>query len=64
MVKILFGNILMSKTEIIVSSDDCYLSMGGGLSKCILNAAGESLLQDAKKKDSSSFRQSSHYYRR
>lgn len=49
-VKILFGNILMSKAEIIVSSDDCYLSMGGGLSKCILNAAGESLLQDAKKK--------------
>lgn len=49
-VKILFGNILISKAEIIVSSDDCYLSMGGGLSKCILNAAGESLLQDAKKK--------------
>lgn len=25
-----FGNILESQSEIIVSSDDCYVSMGGG----------------------------------
>lgn len=49
-VKILFGNILQSDAEVIVSSDDCFLSMGGGLSRCILNAAGEALWQDARKK--------------
>lgn len=45
-----FGDILQTKTEVIVSSDDCFLSMGGGISKCISFAAGESLIQDAKKK--------------
>ena len=49
-VKILFGNILQSKTEVIVSSDDCYLSMGGGISKCISQAAGDAVRQDAQKK--------------
>lgn len=49
-VKILFGSILQSDAEVIVSSDDCYLSMGGGISKCILQAAGVALRQDARKK--------------
>lgn len=31
-----FGNILESQSEVIVSSDDCYLSMGGGVSRAIL----------------------------
>ncbi len=49
-IKICFGDILKTKTEVIVSSDDSLLSRGGGISKCISIAAGESLQQDAKKK--------------
>ncbi|MEJ8768596.1 macro domain-containing protein [Prevotella sp. HCN-7019] len=49
-IKICFGDILKTKTEVIVSSDDCLLSRGGGISKCISIAAGESLQQDTKKK--------------
>lgn len=49
-IKICFGDILKTKTEVIVSSDDSLLSRGGGISKCISIAAGESLQQDTKKK--------------
>lgn len=49
-VKIIFGNILQSQAEVIVSSDDCYLSMGGGISLCIYQAAGNAIRQDAQKK--------------
>lgn len=41
-----FGNILESQAEVIVSSDDCYVSMGGGVSRAILKEGG---LSDAQK---------------
>lgn len=47
---IIFGDILISKSEVIVSSDDTGISMGGGISGCILNAGGESIRLDAQKK--------------
>ncbi len=47
---IVFGDILTSKAEVIVSSDDTEISMGGGISGCILKAGGESIRQDAQKK--------------
>ena len=47
---IVFGDILISKAEVIVSSDDTGLSMGGGLSGCILKAGGDSIREDAQKK--------------
>ena len=42
-----FGNILESQSEIIVSSDDCYVSMGGGVSRAILKEGGLSIKSDA-----------------
>ena len=47
--RIIFGNITHSSTEVIVSSDDCYLSMGGGVSREIRRCAGSSILNDIKK---------------
>lgn len=47
---IVFGDIMTSKAEVIVSSDDTGISMGGGISGCILRAGGESIRQDAQKK--------------
>lgn len=44
-----FGNILDSEVEVIVSSDDCYVSMGGGVSRSILKAGGDSIIKDAQK---------------
>lgn len=44
-----FGNILDSKAEVVVSSDDCFVTMGGGVSRAILRAGGESIIRDAKK---------------
>ena len=44
-----FGNILDSQTEVIASSDDCYVTMGGGVSRAILEAGGESIIKDAQK---------------
>lgn len=44
-----FGNILNSKAEVVVSSDDNYLSMEGGVSKTILKAGGEEIKQDSRK---------------
>ena len=44
------GDILDSRAEVIVSSDDFLLSMGGGISKAIKIAAGEELVSDARKK--------------
>ena len=29
-----FGNIIESHSEVIVSSDDCYITMGGGSVSC------------------------------
>ena len=44
-----FGNILDSDAEVIVSSDDNELSMGGGVSGAILVNGGEVILDDARK---------------
>lgn len=44
-----FGNILDSKAEVLVSSDDNRITMGGGVSKAILNGGGEIILSDAQK---------------
>lgn len=35
-----FGNIIESQSEVIVSSDDCYVTMSGGVSRAILRAGG------------------------
>lgn len=45
-----FGDITTSKADVLVSSDDSYLSMGGGVSAAIRRAAGESLLLEVSKK--------------
>jgi O-acetyl-ADP-ribose deacetylase (regulator of RNase III) len=44
-----FGNITDSNAEAVVSSDDTYLSMGGGVSYAILSAGGEEISIDAAK---------------
>lgn len=47
-----FGNIIETKAEVIVSSDDCYVSMGdgyAGVSGAIYQAGGESIVKDAQK---------------
>lgn len=44
-----FDNILKTKAEVIVSSDDCYVTMGGGVSRAILRAGGETIIKDAQK---------------
>lgn len=47
---IIFGDITTSKAEVIVSSDDTGISMGGGISGCIRKRGGEEILKDAQKK--------------
>lgn len=49
-VKIIFGNILDSKTEVIANSSGSKLTMSGGLTKDIRMAGGEEILQDAQSK--------------
>ena len=44
-----FGNIIETRAEVMVSSDDCYVSMGGGVSSAILKAGGMSIMSDAQK---------------
>lgn len=44
-----FGDILDSQAEVIASSDDCYVTMGGGVSDAILRAGGDSIIKDARK---------------
>ena len=46
---ILFGDIVDSPADVLVSSDDYQLSMGGGVSYAISAAAGSSLVLDAAK---------------
>ena len=48
-IKVVFGDITQSGSEVIVSSDDCYLSMGGGVSGMIRKCAGKAVLNDVKK---------------
>jgi O-acetyl-ADP-ribose deacetylase (regulator of RNase III) len=45
-----FGDITKSKADVIVSSDDNYISMGGGVSASILRAGGQEIIIDAAKK--------------
>lgn len=47
---IVFGNILDSKAEVIVSSDDTGISMAGGISGAIRKAGGDIIREDAQKK--------------
>lgn len=48
-IKVVFGDITQSTSEVIVSSDDCYLSMGGGVSGMIRKSAGKAIFNDIKK---------------
>ncbi len=49
-ITIIFGNLLESKADVIVSSDDSEISMGGGVSGAIRKAGGEIIRIDAQKK--------------
>ena len=44
-----FGDITASEADVLVSSDDCYLSMGGGVSAAIRRAGGAHVAVDATK---------------
>ena len=48
-ITIKFGNIVESHAEVIVSSDDCYITMGGGVSHAILCKGGQSISKNAQK---------------
>lgn len=48
-ITIIFGDITKSTAEVIVSSDDYMLSMGGGVSRSIRNACGSQVWIDARK---------------
>lgn len=45
-----FGDITTSKAQALVSSDDYYLTMGGGVSAAIRRVGGNTIVQDASKK--------------
>src|SRR5262245_40754944 len=47
-VEIVLADILEADAEVVVSSDDDQLSMGGGVSKTLRIAGGERLIQDSK----------------
>lgn len=47
--KIIFGDILCSDKEVIVSSDDGFLSMGGGVSGAIRRGCGENIVTETQK---------------
>jgi O-acetyl-ADP-ribose deacetylase (regulator of RNase III) len=47
---IILGNLKEATTDVIVTSDDTQLSMGGGTSKAILEAAGEVLRTEARQR--------------
>lgn len=47
---IVFGDIITSKAEVIVSSDDTGISMGGGLSGYLCKIGGTQIREDAQKK--------------
>jgi O-acetyl-ADP-ribose deacetylase (regulator of RNase III) len=44
-----FGDITASKADVLVSSDDSYLTMGGGVSAAIRRAAGQGILLEVAK---------------
>lgn len=47
---IIFGDITESKAEVIVSSDDTGITMGGGISGCLRSKGGEIIRLDAQRK--------------
>lgn len=47
--RVIFGDITTSKTDVIVSSDDAYLTMGGGVSKAIRMCASNDIYKDTEK---------------
>lgn len=47
--RVIFGDITTSKTDVIVSSDDAFLTMGGGVSKAIRMCASEVIYKDTEK---------------
>ena len=47
--RVIFGDITTSGTDAIVSSDDAYLTMGGGVSRAIRMCAGNDIYKDTKK---------------
>ena len=49
-ITIKFGNILSSEAEVIVSSDDCFISMGGGVSRSIRKKEGTGAIEDDSEK--------------
>lgn len=50
-IKVVFGNIIDSLAEVIVSSDDCNITMGGGVSMAIGQKEGTDAIRlDIKKK--------------
>lgn len=48
-ITIVFSDILDSKAEVIVSSDDTGISMVGGISGAICKKGGEMIREDAQK---------------
>ena len=49
-ITIIFGDITESVADVIVSSDDTGISMGGGVSKSLLSKGGEFIQRDAQRK--------------
>ena len=49
-IKIIFGNILDSKAEVIVNSSGSKMTMGGGLTRAIREAGGDVIREDAHTK--------------
>lgn len=47
--RVTYGDITRLSVNVLVSSDDSYLSMGGGVSYAISNAGGETIQRDARK---------------
>jgi O-acetyl-ADP-ribose deacetylase (regulator of RNase III) len=47
---LIFGDITGSDAQVLVSSDDCFLTMGGGVSAAIRRAGGNTIALDAAKK--------------
>lgn len=47
--RVIFGDITTSTTDVIVSSDDALLTMGGGVSKAIRLCASNDIYKDTKK---------------
>ena len=49
-ITIIFGDLMQSEAEVIVSSDDTGISMGGGISGSIRRIGGDVIREDARKK--------------